>query len=113
MKSELRYTTLREAMEAVQNERQDEVGRHTWTTMVERYGLAILFAEVASIVGRLEPLIWDNNPYKNPFEDHDRILDLLIDLGNYTEFLYLSVQKQEDLFEKLTPTKGRHQKEPV
>jgi len=105
---ELRYPNLREAMLAVQKQRSGEVGGHTWEQMVERYGIAILFGEIASITLRLESVIWGEawNPYSNPHEvDIDRLLDLCIDLGNYTEFLYIAIQDWEEK-NKLTSNKG-------
>lgn len=93
-KDNLRFETLREAMAEVQNSRSSEVGGHTWQQMVERYGEAILFAEVASIVGRLESLLWDPQT-AHPDANIDRLLDLCIDLGNYAEFLYLSFLERE------------------
>lgn len=92
-KDNLRFETLREAMAEVQNSRSEEVGGHTWQGMVERYGESILFAEIVSIVGRLEPIIWHGI---GDIEDNmDRLLDLCIDLGNYAEFLYLSFLERE------------------
>ena len=96
-KQELRFKNLRAAMEAIQSERSMEVGGHTWQSMVERYGEAVLFAEIASITGRLESLIWNQSwQYGNASENIDRILDLCIDLGNYAEFLYLATLDREE-----------------
>jgi hypothetical protein len=95
-KIELRYPNLRIAMEEVQKERSLEVGGHTWEKLVEQYGEAILFAEIASIVSRLEQMIWHAGPYANPINNVDRILDLCIDLGNFTEFLYLATIDREN-----------------
>ncbi len=87
----LRYPSLAQAMNAVRNERAQEVP-DTFEDLVETYGLAILFAEVASIVSRLKAMIWEENTQSINF---DRLYDLLIDLGNFTDFLYMEAQKQE------------------
>lgn len=96
-KTELRFKNLREAMAAIQEEREEEVGRHTWRDVVKHYGEAILFAEMATIMSRLQVLIWEQNPYENPDNPEmiERTLDLCIDLGNFTEFLYLATLDRE------------------
>lgn len=82
-------------MAAIQKERADELGRHIWEDMVEQYGEAILFAELASITARLKELVWQAE-YDNPNHPDriDRILDLCIDGGNYLDFLYQTVMKR-------------------
>lgn len=92
MKSNLRYENLRIAMEKIQNEREQEIGEHTWQELVDTYGEAILFAEIASIVSRLKQMFWGNH-YLNMDSQEviDRALDLLIDLGNFAEFFYISL----------------------
>lgn len=92
-KERMRYSSLTQAMAAIRNEREKEIGNHTYTDLVETYGLAILFAEIASIVSRLKAMIWEENTLQ-PI-NFERLYDLLIDLGNFTEFLYLEAQKQE------------------
>jgi len=98
-KENLRYPDLRTAMSEIQKARAEETGGHTWQDLVEHYGQSILFAEIASIVSRLEAMFWVPNPYADiylPEPQVDRALDLLIDLGNFTEFLYISVQDEEE-----------------
>jgi len=98
MKEKLIYDNLGLAMGAVQSQRKSELGGHTWPQMVERYGEAYLFVEIVSIVSRLEKGIWDEamNPYSPPpsHERLERLLDLCIDLGNFTDFLYQSLIKR-------------------
>ncbi len=94
-KTQLRYPTLSDAMAAVQKERADEVGGHTYMDLVDQYGLAILFAEIATIVSRLKRIMWDTSDYQ--LINWDRLYDLLIDLGNFTDFLYREAQKQDRL----------------
>lgn len=89
----MNYPTLSEAMEVIKAEREGEIGTHTWKQLVDHYGEAILFAEIASIVSRLEGIFWHENPYKHPddLKILDRAIDLCIDLGNYTDFLYRTI----------------------
>jgi hypothetical protein len=107
MKDKLIYDNLGLAMGAVQSQRSMELGGHTWQGMVERYGECYLFMEIASIVSRLEQGIWVDgmNPYSPPPSRAriDRLLDLCIDLGNYTDFLYQSLIKR---IEAESPTDG-------
>jgi hypothetical protein len=102
-KEKVRFQNLRVAMQHVQAERSAEVGGHTWHITVERYGLSFLFVEMASAFSRLEQMLWVDqtlNPYANPGDfKYDRAYDLLIDLGNYTDFLYQALQE----FEKKNP----------
>lgn len=67
------------------NARSREVGGHSYLTQIERYGLGIMFAEMANIMSRLEQMLWLNDPKDANLE---RLLDLLVDLGNYTSFTY-------------------------
>ena len=108
MKEQLRYDNLREAMEDVQKRRRDEVGMHTWKLLVDHYGEAILFAELASIMSRLEGMFWYSNPWENPDEDSriERAYDLLIDLGNYADFLYQTIREREKKRAEKTTTKN-------
>jgi hypothetical protein len=98
MKDKVVYQNLRVAMQDIQMKRSDELGGHTWPGMVERYGECYLFMEIASIVSRLEQGIWVDgmNPYSPPpsRDRIDRLLDLCIDLGNFTDFLYQSLIKR-------------------
>ncbi len=89
----LRYPSLAQAMDNVRNQRAQEIP-DTFEDLVETYGLAILFAEVASIVSRLKAMLWSDEALMKPI-NFDRLLDLLIDLGNFTDFLYMEAQKQE------------------
>ena len=80
------------AMTAKQTERVEEVGQDTWREYVDIYGFRILYAEIASINSRLKQLFWDDVLL------HDQVArasDLLIDLGNYTSFLYDVIQDLE------------------
>lgn len=94
-KQQLRFPTLAEAMASVQEERAMEVGGHTYSELVEQYGLAILFAEIATIVSRLKRIMWDTSDLE--VINFERLFDLLIDLGNFADFLYREAQKQERL----------------
>ena len=94
-KQQLRFPTLAEAMASVQEERAMEVGGHTYPELVEQYGLAILFAEIATIVSRLKRIMWDTSDLE--VINFERLFDLLIDLGNFADFLYREAQKQERL----------------
>jgi hypothetical protein len=100
MKGNLRFKTLAEAMTDVQDLRASEVGGHTWQKSAERYGISYLWVEMAAIMSRLEQMLWVDqtlNPYSNPnLFNFDRALDLCIDLGNYTDFLYRSLQSAEE-----------------
>ncbi len=93
-KANVRFPTLILAMAQVRKEREDEVGASTYQDLVNTYGLAILFAEIASITSRLKGLLWTDEAIMQPI-NYDRLLDLLIDLGNFTDFLYMEAQKQE------------------
>lgn len=97
MKERLHHPNLRAAMSYIQGQRSQEVGGHTWEQTVERYGESYLFVEMAAIMSRLEQMIWVGqtlNPYSNPSSfNFERALDLCIDLGNYTDFLYQSLMK--------------------
>ena len=77
-----------EAMASKREERAAEVGKHTWKQTIERYGLGYLFIEIASIVSRMEEMIWP--PPENGLTEQQlaRLDDLTIDLGNYAGFLY-------------------------
>lgn len=94
-KQEVRFPTLLVAMVSVQDERGKEVGGHTYSDLVDQYGLAILFAEIATIVSRLKKIMWDQSDHE--LINYERLFDLLIDLGNFTDFLYREAQKQERL----------------
>ena len=72
-------------MIAKQKDRAEEVGGHTWRTYVETYVPQIFFADLASIMSRLERMLW---PVPVPEIDHYKLQDLLIDLGNYASFLH-------------------------
>lgn len=113
-KSNLRFDNLREAMEVIQREREEEIGHHTWDEQVERYGVPYLFIEIASIVARLEiPLYRDPlfNPYMSPRDiNFNRLLDLTIDLGNYADFLYQTLIKYE---EKDSERRAREARSPL
>lgn len=86
--NEQNLPTFTEAMAAKRDERASEVGRHTWKESVERYGLPYLFAEMASIMSRLEAMIWWPGLEAINKADTKRLEDLVVDLGNYTGFLY-------------------------
>lgn len=76
---------LTHEMARKQNQRSNQVGGHSYISQIERYGLGIMFAELANIMSRLELMLWVNEPDN---ADPDRLLDLLVDLGNYTSFTY-------------------------
>lgn len=116
-KQEIRFANLAEAMVAVQNEREAEIGQHTWGMLVEHYGEAILFAEIASIVSRLDAIFWRGVPmFDNPDDPQilERALDLCIDLGNYTDFLYRTILAREkrSVDQKLSQLKPSNKNEP-
>lgn len=94
-KEKLRFDNLREAMEEVQGRRAADVGGHTWKLTVERYGIAALFVEIASITGRLEQMIWREPMMAVDNMNFDRAYDLLIDMGNYADFLYQAIREIE------------------
>ena len=76
------------AMKTVQDDRQAEVGGHTWESYTLRYGPQILFAEIASITSRIEQLIWRKDEGELTPEQLARLEDLTVDLGNYSGFLF-------------------------
>ena len=78
------------AMASKQAERIAEVGQDTWREYVDTYGFRILYAEIASINSRLKQLFWDTDQLLHG--QVERASDLLIDLGNYTSFLYEAIQ---------------------
>lgn len=101
--SQMIYTTpgaqrsaFLEAMTSKQVERALEVGADTWREYADTYGVAILYAEIASINSRLKQVFWDHNPYEDMSTlNKPRVLDLLVDLGNYASFLYAAVDEHE------------------
>ena len=93
MSKDLRFPTLAQAMHAIRRKRTEEIP-DTFEDLVETYGLAILFAEIASIVSRLKAMLWSDEALMKPI-NFDRLFDLLIDLGNFTDFLYMEARKQE------------------
>lgn len=85
-----------QAMTGKQENREEEVGGHTWRAHVASHGPAILYSELANIMSRMKMMLWDQvgNPYESPI-DLDRLEDLTVDLGNYTEFLYTWTMEQK------------------
>lgn len=75
-----------EAMEEIKADRSKDVGEHTWRRYADEYGERILFAEIASITSRLRAIFWDGE--YDQTTQKARAEDLLIDLGNYSGFLY-------------------------
>ena len=90
------------AMADTQENREAELGKPTWRENVEAHGPSILYAELAGITGRLKALIWDKPD--NVHYNYDKIEDLLVDLGNYTGFLYEHMrEKREEIFGNAPP----------
>lgn len=83
-----------EAMLAIQKDRKDETADHTWKAHLDRYGLAIYFADLAGIVGRLEGLVWKRRYDDLTPRQQEKVIDLLVDLGNYAGFMYEWLQGQ-------------------
>lgn len=77
-----------------QEERSSEVGGHTWRQQIDTYGLPIMFAELANIMSRLELMLWTGDANLSVAQNPLRLLDLLVDLGNYTAFTYEYVLDQ-------------------
>ena len=81
------------AMAGKQSVREREVGGHSWRDNVAAHGPAILYAEIANITSRLKLMLWNNH---GTIPDFDRLEDLLIDLGNYTEFLFIWTKEEQE-----------------
>lgn len=77
-------------MARIKRERGERVGGHTYRDQIAKYGIAVMFAEIASITSRLEMLLWKNQS-KNVWLDRpglERLQDLCIDMGNYSSFIW-------------------------
>lgn len=84
-------------MMSKQAERGGAVGGHSWKENIEIYGPAILFAEIAAINSRLKKMLWDDpSKHKRGDFDWERLLDLLVDIGNYADFLYQWAENEKD-----------------
>lgn len=91
-----------EEMLKKQSQRSSEVGGHTYQQQIEKYGLRIMFAELANIMSRLEQMIWVGDADLSIAQKPLRLLDLLVDLGNYTSFTYSYVLDQaQEKFKEL------------
>jgi hypothetical protein len=83
------------AMVEIQGSRSAEVGGHLWQRHLNRHGPTPYMWELVGITGRIEHLLVHRDPAK-PFPV-EKLKDLLVDLGNYSGFLYEWLEHQEDL----------------
>lgn len=82
-------------MKSIQDDRSEAIGGHSYKKLIEKYGPAIMFAELASIVSRLEFMLWNKTDEDGNLIDHERLQDLCVDLANYSSFLWgWSVDRQ-------------------
>lgn len=75
-------------MLAIQDDRAEAVGGHSWEKLVERYGPQAMFFEMASILSRLEVSLLSPGPI-----DRERVMDLCLDMGNYASFLWSAIEQ--------------------
>ena len=77
-------------MARIKRERGERVGGHTYRDQIAKYGIAVMFAEIASITSRLEMLLWKNQSKKVwlDWPALERLQDLCIDMGNYSSFIW-------------------------
>lgn len=82
------------AMLDIQENRKRELGKHTWRTHLDRYGPAPYAWELIGITSRLEAAIINRHPETSM--NTPKVLDLLVDLGNYASFLYDWIVEKEE-----------------
>jgi len=87
-----------EAMQAIKDDRRAEIGKHIWREHLDDLGPAGYLFDLIGIVGRLRAILWPGVQHLSSLTEAqvDKVLDLLIDLGNYAGFTHDWIQENRD-----------------